>query len=302
MTNLQKTIYSLPSMLIIWFVWIPLSMAQSGIDAPPIDSLINLTRVNNKVIMVGLGADAVTAIATEKGIVVIDAGISGTLTAHYRKIIEKECKRNDFAFVINSHGHHDHTYGNIAFTEANIIAHENSIKEIADRWSDTAKALAKLKSTVKQYDESLKSMTKGSPDWRETIGQRTRFNAAYEDAMNNVAVRYPNILFKDTLHKSMGDVSLDMIYFGKAHTDSDILIHIPEWKLFFVGDLFFKYGRSSFEALDKQDLNYYLKAIEWMETRRTEKDIIINGHGQIMNKEDLESFISIVKKKIKELD
>ena len=277
------------------------SCAQSVNNNQVIDSLINITRLNDKTLMIGLAADAVTAIATQKGIVIIDAGISGKLTSHYRVIIEKELNRNDFVYVINSHGHHDHTSGNSAFSKATIIAHENALKEMHDRWSDTAKVKARLKNTVKQYDVMLKGLTQGSSDWKEAFCQRTRYNCAYEDAVNNVEVRYPDMLFTDTLHTSMGDVNLNMIYFGKAHSESDIIVYIPEMKMFFVGDLFFKGGRPSFDTLDKQQVDNYHKAIEWIAVRSSESDIVINGHGQIMDKGDMDSFIEIVRKKIAEL-
>jgi cyclase len=300
MKKVLINICALPSIITLLFLWEPCSWGQSGIPNPLTDSLISINRLNDKLMVVGIGADAVTAIATEKGIVIIDAGISGTLTSQYRKTIEKELNRNDFAYVVNTHGHHDHTFGNIAFNEAKIIAHENSIKEMNDHRSDTARLRSKLKATVKQYDEKIKGMVKGSSDWKEAFCQRIRYNSAYKDAINNVAVRYPDVLFKDTLHLSMEDISLDMIWFGKAHTDSDILIHIPELKIFFTGDLFFRYGRPSFDAIDKQYLQTYQKAIEWMDARSTANDIIISGHGMIMKQDDMKSFIDNVKRKIKE--
>lgn len=295
-------LYAAAIVMMFFITTSSLLRAQTIDTAQTETSLIKIQKLTDKVILIGLGADAVTAIATQKGIVVIDAGISGTLTSLYRKIIEKECKRNDFAIVINTHGHHDHTYGNIAFTDATIIAHQNAVKEMNDRWSDTAKVRSGLLAIVKQYDEQLKGLTKGSSDWEEATAQRSRYNFAYEDAKNNVAVRVPDILFKDTLHKSMGDVTLNMIWIGKAHTDSDILIHIPELKMFFVGDLFFRYGRPSFEDLDKQDLSNYKKAIEWIESGCSVNDIFINGHGQIMKNADMDNFIKIVRTKIEALE
>jgi cyclase len=302
MKKVLINICAIPSIITLLFLWVPYSWSQSGIPNPIIDSLISINRLNDKAIVVGIGADAVTAIATQKGIVIIDAGISGTLTSQYRKTIEKELERNDFAYVVNTHGHHDHTFGNIAFTEAKIIAHENSIKEMSQHISDTARLRAKLRATVNQYDEKIKGMVKGSSDWKEALCQRTRYYYAYEDALNNAAVRYPDLLFSDTLNLSIGDVTLNMIWFGKAHNESDIIIHIPEQKIFFTGDLFFRYGRPSFDSIDKQYLQIYQKALEWMEARTTPNDIIINGHGTIMKQDDMKGFIDNIKKKIKELE
>ncbi len=298
MKKVPLIVRAVTSLVMLLLVGSLFSRAQSVVAPQVADSLINITRLNDKTLLMGLAADAVTAIATQKGIVIIDAGISGSLSSQYRVILEKELKRNDFVYVINTHGHHDHTYGNAAFTKATIIAHENAIKEIHDQWSDTAKVHAGLKKTLKQFDERLAGFPKGSSEWQEVFCQRTRYNCAYEDAVNHVEVRYPDRLFIDTLQLSMGDIHLDMIYFGKSHSESDIMVYIPEMKMFWVGDLFFKYGRPSFDTLDKQHLYQYRKAIAWITSRSSESDIVINGHGQIMDKGDMDSFIEIIKKKI----
>ncbi|OFY62265.1 MAG: hypothetical protein A2V64_10915 [Bacteroidetes bacterium RBG_13_43_22] len=77
-------------------------------ESRKIDSLIRVQKLNDRSILVNFGYDAVSAINTEQGIVVIDAGISTGLTSRYKKIIQKEFRRDDFIYVINTHGHHDH--------------------------------------------------------------------------------------------------------------------------------------------------------------------------------------------------
>src|SRR5512145_3109048 len=73
-----------------------------------IDDLINVVRLSDKVIVVRTGAsyfEAVTAIVTQKGIVMIDAGNTPQLTEKYRNIIIKEFGRADFIYLINTHSH-----------------------------------------------------------------------------------------------------------------------------------------------------------------------------------------------------
>ena len=49
----------------------------------------------------------------------------------------------------------------------------------------------------------------------------------------------PTIAFADRMTLDMGDVNLQMIYFGKGgHSGSDIIILVPEEKLVVTGDLF----------------------------------------------------------------
>ena len=86
-------------------------------------------RHSERVLVVKTGKatyDKVIAIASKKGLVVIDTGIAPSLARKYRKIIEREFDRSDFLYVINTHYHYDHSNGNQVFADAEIIGHELS--------------------------------------------------------------------------------------------------------------------------------------------------------------------------------
>jgi cyclase len=261
-----------------------------------VDSLITVQRINEKTILIGLGADAVTAIATQKGIVVIDAGISSTLTAKYRKIIEREFGRNDFAYLINTHGHHDHTGGNRVFTDARIAGQENCLKEISGQQKDPEKVKSALLKVVNEYDEELQTLEPGTDEWNEAYSQKTRYQFAYYDALNNYPLVAPDVLFSDNLDINMGDVTFQLIYFGKAHSESDILIHVPELKLLMVGDLFSPYGRPGIDDDVRSDTDRWLYVMDWVRSRQANIDLVIGGHGQLMTTKDLNSFNNFVQK------
>jgi glyoxylase-like metal-dependent hydrolase (beta-lactamase superfamily II) len=248
-----------------------------------------------------LGSDAVTAIETQKGIVVIDAGISNGLTSKYRKIIENEFQRNDFAYLINTHGHPDHNGGNSVFAEAVIIGHENSLQEISDKRKDPEKVKSYLLKIVDDYEKELQKLEPGTDEWTEVFCQKARYQYAYNDVLNNFSVAKPEVTFNDTLTISMGDATLSMIYFGKAHTNSDIIVNIPELKLLMTGDLFFSGGKPSIDDASIQDVERWKTVMQWISVRWNEIDKVIGGHGQIMSQKDLEAFNKYVNKKWEEL-
>jgi len=66
----------------------------------------------------------VVALATERGLVVIDTNSSPSIMREEREIIEKEFGRKDFRHVISTHHHYDHVQGNPVFPKTLIIAHE----------------------------------------------------------------------------------------------------------------------------------------------------------------------------------
>jgi tetratricopeptide (TPR) repeat protein len=62
-----------------------------------------------------------------------------------------------------------------------------------------------------------------------------------DDLENNFVLTLPTLTFKDRLILDMWDLTFHLLYFGEGlHTGDDIIIHCPEEKLLFTGDLFYK--------------------------------------------------------------
>jgi cyclase len=261
-----------------------------NIDSQEVDSLIKVQKINDRTIMVTFGYDAITAIKTDHGIVVIDAGISTALTAKYRKTIENEFHENDFSYIINSHWHHDHIGGNSIFPQAKVLGHENWQLEVSKRDSNHSKQLLSISKIVKDYESQLQKSVPNSAEWIDIFTQKVRYKSAYCDLKNNVSVKLPDITFRDSMKLELGNTTFEMIYFGKFHSISDILIYVPEIKIIFVGDLFSKYGRPSINDSSITDVERYMRAIRWIETRMHNIEKVIGSHSQILAIDDLKQF------------
>ena len=111
-------------------------------------------------------------------------------------------------YVIDTHAHWDHSWGNEEFPEATIIGHENCYQEMVDvewnaEWRD-------------------KVVTSGDP-WAEEAGL--------------VTITPPNLTFETGMRLYFGGRELHLMYFGKAHTSGDTFIHLPKDGIAFVGDV-----------------------------------------------------------------
>jgi cyclase len=261
-----------------------------------IDEFIKVIQVSDRVLVVKMGVDAVAAIATQKGIVVIDAGISHSLTAKYRNVIARELKRNDFAFLINTHAHPDHIGGNQVFSDVVIIGHENCLSEISKNWQNPEKRKSNLLKIVDNYDNELYKLIPDSDEWNRVFCQKIRYQQAYNDLSDHVITK-PVVTFNERLNIFMGNAALNLTYFGKAHSESDIIIHIPELKLLMTGDLFSPGGNPSIGDVDKQDVAQWKSVMQEIMVRRNEIVKVIGGHGQIMSIKDLDSFDKYIEKK-----
>lgn len=273
-----------------WVFWPPSRPPEKTEEN--IDGFIKVARVAPKVVVVGLGPDAVTAIAAQKGIIVIDAGISNSLTAKYRKTIESVFIRDDFAYLINTHSHPDHTGGNQVFAGAVIVGQENCPAEMAEYWKDPERIGKRWLETVNGYDKELGGLDAGSREWDETFCKKSRYQHACDDLAKDRIVTAPSLTFKDSLSLPLGDMTLFLVYFGGTHSKSDAVIHIPELKLLMTGDLFSPGGIPSLdEDLLKNDLRQRKKAVKWIFTRWNDIETVIGGHGRVMTKADLKLFI-----------
>ena len=264
---------------------------QNKIESRKVDSLIKVTVVNDRTLLVRFGYDAMTAINTSGGIVVIDAGISTFLAARYKKIIESGFDNGNFVYVINTHGHTDHVRGNVLFHRAQVIGQENWQMDASAGRGHVDSLLMRIAAIVDDYDRQLKRSDPNTSEWDDSYTQKIRYSGAYLDVKNNIPFRPPDIIFADSMNLECGDTGFEMFYFGSFHSRSDILIYSPENGILFIGDLFSKYGRpgmSNQPGLTDEDR--WMKAIKWINRRINDIETIIDGHGQILTIDDLRAF------------
>lgn len=109
-------------------------------------------------------------------------------------------------WVVNTHWHWDHVFGNALFTDADIWGHELCIPAM------------------------------------ETLGDRMKRDARHwmppetHDDVDAVEVVVPNRTFSESATVSIGR-EVDLTYHGLAHTNADIIIRIPDADVAFFGDM-----------------------------------------------------------------
>ncbi len=278
-----------------------ISIAKTG-NEDKIDEFINVVKLSDRVLVIRTGVfyfDAVMAIATQKGIVVFDAGFSPTLTKKYREIIEKEFGRDDFAYLINTHGHWDHTNGNKVFPKAVIIGHNACESELMNDTSDKDGFLSTLKGTLGRLKETLSSSDSNSDYGRQVNYRAELYSLAIQDFESDYTFKFPTMTFNDKLTLNMGDLTFEFFYFGKAHSQSDIVVYIPEERLLMAGDLFNRGGSVNFSQLNagnvtKPDVEQWHRIMRVLLSDDCDIEWIIDGHAAMLTRDDLVAFNSNV--------
>jgi len=190
--------------------------------------------------------NAILALATTKGIVVMDTSWTGTIARGFRDAIQAEFKRNDFLYLINTHEHTDHIGGNEAFSEIPIIGHESvrreMLKSIADpktkaKWLEFSaeKEIAKMHDYYAQNYPTFID----SPAYAGCVKCYQAMDADFHGGHTLVP---PTITFDRQMTLHLGDLTVRLIYFGGFHSVGDTIISIPEENLVMIGQIFFPRG------------------------------------------------------------
>lgn len=187
-----------------------------------------------------------TFIVSDAGVLVIDTRPNPEEALKVLREIRKVTSR-PIKYVINTHFHGDHVFGNEIFAEASaIIAHIN----------------VRLFLEGKTGEEHLALFKKmGTPGLEDT------------------KIIIPDITYQRGLDIIFGRFNLQVRYLGKGHTDSDTIIYIPEEKILITGDLVFN-GKIPFAG--HAYISEWIKRVEDLE--KFDAKIIIPGHGDVGDK------------------
>jgi glyoxylase-like metal-dependent hydrolase (beta-lactamase superfamily II) len=124
------------------------------------------------------------------------------------------------ATVVNTHANGDHCYGNALIAGADIVASEACAAEMA--------ALPPA---------TLAGLMRAAPDMGEAgVFLLDIFGDFDFDGIELVA---PNRTFTGELELSVGDRAVPLIEVGPAHTDGDVIVHVPDAGVVFTGDILF---------------------------------------------------------------
>jgi len=225
-----------PCLAVFFVVLAFFCFLQAAEDEIPVE----VVRLSDRVLVLkeDVMSNNITAIASKKGLIVVDTSGYSSTARKMRGIIEREFKRTDFAFVINTHWHWDHAWGNQAFPEATIIGHEDC-PAMMER--DKEYVALRVQNMRQRLQEQKTKLGQAEPDSaeaqniRRSIGQTER---DIRDHSEGFVITPPHITFNDRMTWDLGDLTLKMYFFGRAHSGADIFVHIPEEGILLTGDIF----------------------------------------------------------------
>jgi len=127
------------------------------------------------------------------------------------------------ATVVNTHANGDHCYGNALVAGADIIASRACAAEMAEL-----------------PPSALAGLMRAAPDMGEAGAFLLDIFGDYH--FDGVELAAPNRTFTGELELVVGDRLVHLIEVGPAHTDGDVIVHVPDVGVVFTGDILFHGG------------------------------------------------------------
>ena len=161
-------------------------------------------------------------------------------------------------FVVNTHFHFDHTDGNESFGKdgAIIISQANSRSRM-------------MKDIVFQLIKKRQN--------------------AYSE------VGLPKITLDKELKFHYNGHTINILHFGPAHTDGDLVIQFKESNVVHLGDLLIDYGFPFIDVPNGGSVDGFIETLENISNMINDETVIIPGHGDIAKKSDLLEFKKMLK-------
>jgi len=269
---------------------------------------LDVLRVSPRVAVVhgGVEPEAILALASSKGLVVVGSANVQSLALGYRRAIATEFKRSDFIYLINSSEADDHTGGNAAYNDLPIIAHESTRREMI-KWLADPKTLAMWHDyqAATEIAKVRDWFTKYNPSYLATPGYAAFvkcFEAVGHDYHAGPVVPLPSITFDRRLTLHLGDLTVHLIYFGGFSLMGETIISVPEENLVMVGRLL--YPQQIPAALSRfADRTTPAMVDNWLvvlrelldESNENTRFMACAGRG-FMNKGNVEQFLAYLEK------
>lgn len=193
------------------------------------------------------------------GATAVDALFSPAMT---RAFLDEARTRvaSPIARLINTHHHVDHTLGNGVFPrETRIVAH--------------ARAKAEMERTG------------WSPPLRALL---VRMAPHFADELDDASLRLPDETFDgDAPEIEIGGRRARLLHFGTAHTRGDVLVHLPDDRVLFAGDVaFFHVTPLAFEGHIGRWIGVCRRVLAIEDI-----DAIVPGHGPVGGADDLRAML-----------
>ncbi len=187
--------------------------------------------------------------------------------------------------VVNTHANGDHCWGNQLLQGAEIVASRRAAREMRE----LSPALMKTLVRASRVAVALGPRTRVVADLlaRVGIGRATSFHDAARFVVEKfgafdfegIELTPPTSTFDERMTLRVGDKDVHLIEVGPAHTQGDVIVHVPADRVVFSGDILFV---GAHPIMWEGPAENWIRACDRM--LELDVDTVVPGHGAITDK------------------
>ncbi|MBG9455716.1 hypothetical protein ABE61_17035 [Lysinibacillus sphaericus] len=177
-------------------------------------------------------------------------------------------------YLINSHYHGDHVFGNQVFSDTTIIS--TYVTEKLCKEKNKIEDYEKEKQDMNQYLLRLKSKIDSTGDIiikTSLINQYQEMSKVLDD-LSQLQIVLPSMLFEEKLTIAGSDKTVELYCLGGGHSPSDTFMYLPKEKIAFMGDLVTE--DLHVPIYNPEEFLNILKRVKQIDI-----NIIVPGHGNV---------------------
>jgi len=162
--------------------------------------------------------------------------------------------------LVNTHANGDHCYGNVLVRDAEIIASQATAEEMAEVPPAVMQSLI----------ENAAQLGPAGAFFRRVFG-------AFD--FRGIEPVLPTRTFERELTLTVGSKRVELLEVGPAHTRGDVIVHSPEDRIVFTGDILFIEGTP---IVWEGPIANWIRACQRIEAM--DVDVVVPGHGPITDR------------------
>jgi glyoxylase-like metal-dependent hydrolase (beta-lactamase superfamily II) len=220
----------------------------------------------------------VTVVGGDDGLAVVDTWAS---TALARSLVDDvTALGGPVRWVVNTHDHFDHTFGNAAFVgdDTTVVAHEEVLRTLPGHAA-----------SVKE--QAARDLAAGTGDPRLT-------------GLIDSEIVLPHQTFSSVRVLDLGNRALELIHPGRGHTSGDLVVRIPDVDVVLAGDLVEEAGDGIPSFGDDSWPLEWPPSLDVVIQLLTTSSVVVPGHGACVDRDFVEeqrNQIAIVTETIRDL-
>jgi cyclase len=192
---------------------------------------------------------------------------------------------NNIETIVNTHANGDHCWGNQLVADAEIVSSTRAAEEMRE----LSPALMRGLVGASRVAVGLGAGTRWMTTWlgRAGLARAVAFGDAAQFVIDkfgafdfgDIELCPPTTTFDGQLTLQVGDKDVHLIEVGPAHTRGDVIVHVPEDRVVFSGDILFV---GTHPIMWDGPVENWIRACDRM--IELDVDNVVPGHGPITDK------------------